>query len=520
MGKTAVYRLCKDCGIGKKCQCDISWGPGGMMEEVTKQLLASLSDRPAERWGIRTAKDYLSGLAACLGDCSCALTHSKLATPDQWQKAIEEAAGRLCYSDDQTNVLAKSAHTLTPTPGAVLDFACVLTSTKEDRDGDILESAGAEIDEKMPLLWQHIPMSPIGTMKRLLSKSAQNVQVHFAIADTALGRDAATLVEFGALRMSHGFRPLDAAPRADAKSGWHIRKFACVEGSTVSIPANTDGVITSFSREKLHHPLVKSWAKQISDARPVTVTVPATPPSDCKGANTEHGNGHYVNKCSCGAVVSQCRCTSENKTVRVVCDNCSVCRGEKDAAKAGKCGCKCAACKNCGMKDTLAETVKAAVAEGLKVYTPIEGSWEWINEKLSATLSAYLLGKQLVGRDDYAYIDSMFPNAALVCVYGYPKKKCWRLNWKMEDGQPMWDGEPVEVQVVARMEEVAKRFGEAIFKDRLEAAKAADLLPALLRKQWTAGEAECALNLLKQTHLEAATREENELLAQLLGQTS
>ena len=35
---------------------------------------------------------------------------------------------------------------------------------------------------------------------------------------------------------------------------------------------------------------------------------------------------HYVTKCSCGKIISQCRCPSKDKTVIVVPDGCDECK--------------------------------------------------------------------------------------------------------------------------------------------------------------------------------------------------
>jgi hypothetical protein len=99
----------------------------------------------------------------------------------------------------------------------------------------------------------------------------------YAIADTALGRDAATLVEFEALRISHGFRPLKferiaSRTRGGPPEGFHVFTFEVMETSLVSVPSNRDAVVTAFSRQKLHSPLVKSWAGGLMAGRPVLVT--------------------------------------------------------------------------------------------------------------------------------------------------------------------------------------------------------------------------------------------------------
>lgn len=599
------------------------------------ELLQSLLVREASRWGIRRAADYL----ATFGTAPVGVD-----SPELWQQALKDAASKLVYADEDMNVLDDKAagFSLEKTPKALLDFACVLTSTRKDRDGDILESSGAELDPAMPLLWQHMPIQPIGKMVKTLKQSAANVQVQAAIADTALGRDATTLTEFRALRLSHGFKALEAEPIKGATHGWHVKRFNVYEMSLVSIPSNVDGVITAFSREKLHHPLVKAWAKSYADARPTTVSVP--PAIDAiieksgrvlsaeneKKIKTAHGllhevvesNAHHaagkltvadreaivgevltryaaaekadstqecvsrkirkllaegkpraqavaiaLNMCggksftdteaeslvalldeTKGLAASPCpacpHCHSEkthhartdgsgnavcNACGKVFtdpaygkgmagcgckCASCMKCMGMPKGMAGGKCKCGCEQCKKCmGMP-------KGAAADGVKVYAPVEGSWDWIRAKLQPTLATYLMGKGKLGRTDYVWIDAMFPDAALVCVDAYPKQTYWKLAWTMTDGTPAWDGEPVAVEVVARLEEI-KQHHQAIVQRALAAMTAGDIAAPLCQRLMggdalTLGAANVLASLVGKAQADARSRSEHETLNALL----
>ena len=145
--------------------------------------------------------------------------------------------------------------------GIIAEFDAVITSSKEDRDGDIMQAKGANVDPKMPLLWQHDPTQPIGRFKGVTHRDNDKVAGQFALADTELGRDALTLLKLGALRISHGFRPIEFEPRKSG--GFHIKSFEVVEASLVSVPANTDAVITALNTGKFHSPTVKSWAASL-----------------------------------------------------------------------------------------------------------------------------------------------------------------------------------------------------------------------------------------------------------------
>jgi hypothetical protein len=247
-----------------------------MVPTIDTFLTSVRERRPSIKGGIALALDYMAALGPCLGDDQCADKFFGVAKPDEWDKALKDASSKLVYRAKNMTVLsaedlkdkAFDGFQLPRTEKACLDFACVLTSTSKDRDGDILESAGAIIDPKMPLLWQHIPLQPIGKLTQVIKQGQNKIYVAFAVIDSPLGRDAAQLFEFGALRISHGFKPLKFEPLEPAKGdqtkpGWHVKEYEVMEGSGVSIPSNTEAVLIALSRDKLHHPLVKRWAEAI-----------------------------------------------------------------------------------------------------------------------------------------------------------------------------------------------------------------------------------------------------------------
>lgn len=153
--------------------------------------------------------------------------------------------------------------------GILLEFDCVITTGRRDRDGDVLDPKGAMVDPKMPLLWQHMPYSPIGKMVKLLEQSEEKVTGRFQIVDTPLGREAAVLVKTGCLRISHGFAPVEYHPLKDENGkdmgGWNISKYAMMEASVVSIPSNVDAEIDQVNGKSVH-PLVKAFYKGLQDA--------------------------------------------------------------------------------------------------------------------------------------------------------------------------------------------------------------------------------------------------------------
>ena len=249
------------------------------------ESVANLIERAQRRsfgYGIGTAHNYLGSVSLSTGEGRMK-SLLELADDKTWNEAIDKSRQKLVYRDKNTCVIGglkgdgsfgTQFKQMEKTPNAILDFACVMTSVTRDRDRDILEPQGARIDEKMPLLWQHMPFQPIGKYVRELQRDQQQLAIQAAIADNMLGRDAAVLVEFGGLRISHGFSPNKWEPIDKDDYGWHILDYEVYEVSLVSIPSNPDAQIMAFSRGKLFHPLVKSWAQSFYENRPDQVTVP------------------------------------------------------------------------------------------------------------------------------------------------------------------------------------------------------------------------------------------------------
>lgn len=235
------------------------------------QILLSLK---SGNTGIVAAEYYLNSIRGCFGGGACPVEVFGAASAEQWAKALKDAEEKLTYHSPEMEVKDTARAGAALSKGSIMDFDAVITSTRKDRDRDVLLTAGARIDPKAPLLWQHMPMQPIGRMVGVVSHTDALMKGRFAIAGTALGNDAAYLVEMGALRISHGFEPDDGEyePLDDGKGGrWLIKKFSIMEVSLVSVPSNIDAVVEAFDRGKLHTPLVKGWAKKHFDSRPLIV---------------------------------------------------------------------------------------------------------------------------------------------------------------------------------------------------------------------------------------------------------
>lgn len=244
------------------------------------QLLRSIHSR-AEHRGIITADHWLHDLTVCLdGRCPSGVLDG--VTKRQWNAWLKAASQKPTYQAGSIGEFCKAQDGNALPPHTIATFPAIITTTTQDRDGDILESKGAQPDPLMPLLWQHIPDMPIGRLLGKAKVQSAKVTGRFTLANTPLGTDAALLAEHGALRISHGFLPLKWEPLDDG-AGFHILEFKILETSLVSVPSNPDAVIEAFSREKLHHPLVKAWAGAKFKARPAVAAVGIDLPSEEKG---------------------------------------------------------------------------------------------------------------------------------------------------------------------------------------------------------------------------------------------
>jgi len=152
-------------------------------------------------------------------------------------------------------------------------FRNVITTNAEDRDGDILHTAGAKIDEPMPLLWQHMSALPIGKMLSVDTHNEKMLRVFSVLLDmNELTEDTAKLIEAKVLRISHGFIPLKFTEReTESKDvpwrGFDIKEFEVMEESTVSVPSNRAAVIDMFSRDVFKSPIMQGIGKELFDNR-------------------------------------------------------------------------------------------------------------------------------------------------------------------------------------------------------------------------------------------------------------
>lgn len=511
-----------------------------------EQLLESIRNRPsAGIYGIGIASSYLKSMGACLtGGGFCPTNIFKNATSELWAKELLDSDSRFTYCDESTSdsdFMQKSVRDGSDiTPGAILEYDCVLSSKRQDRDRDIIEQKGGlELDLKQPALWQHNQLAPIGKLVKVLSQDEMLTKCRYALADTELGRDAAVLVKFGALRKSIGFKPSEFSPIEIVKNGagvevvrgWHIKKSMGMEGSLVSIPANADanilgvyakqfdGLATAFSRGELKNDVVKHWAKGLYDLRPVQVTgatletkttcgcgtksaISAEPSgidalketpcpvADCKGVLDHSGT------CVACGYKKKSAMTADPSGSGVAGKKCPGCDGDMEGGKCKKCGKSCA-------KSLASENAAAPLTSKMYGSAPYPaGSYESVQWQLRGTAKAYLEASTVVLIGD-AYVDlvATLADSAVICVNPYSssrKQACYQISYTVTDGVAAWSGTPAEVtiqpQIIAKSLATLPTFdADRVAKSALESLHPAKIARALIAKSCIDPEAVAAV---------------------------
>ncbi len=261
------------------------------INEAHQQLVAGVKSR-GMFGGIVTADNYVKTIAECVGPEQCATQFALSGAGLTMPRLLKESAGALTYSNPDMKVVDKassipSMRKMLPKgidlpDHALMVFENIVTTSREDRDLDILETAGAVMDPKSPLLWQHIHTLPLGKTLAITEQTKSILKVITVLLElNTLTADAAKLIEAEVLRISHGFRALEVEERkgvikghndkGEPILGFRVTKFEIMEQSLVSVPSNVDAEIELFSAGKLESDMFKSHAKMLFDARPTVV---------------------------------------------------------------------------------------------------------------------------------------------------------------------------------------------------------------------------------------------------------
>lgn len=259
--------------------------------KVNEALLEAIKARSEKLtefgYGILTADKYVRTLMDVVGLDICYRYGAKGST--SFSDVIEKAARTLVYSNPDMEVLEKAKDRLVGVPAGVelpkntlMVFKHTLTTSREDRDGDILRSEGMEVDPKMLMLWQHVHTMPIGKYLATAKQDEDSLECYSAIVDiNELSHDSAVMVDNGMGRFSHGFRAKEyekMKSKDEGKGGFDVKRGEIMEESLVSVPANVDAdtqevILSLVEGGKLTSGIMKSYGRSLRDARPLQLPV-------------------------------------------------------------------------------------------------------------------------------------------------------------------------------------------------------------------------------------------------------
>jgi len=263
-------------------------------------------------YGIMTADRFVRNVLDCVGSDLC---YRQMATRStSLHDLLEKSARSLTYSN-QEMVLediyskAKKEEALRGVElpkNTLMLFKHTLTSTRKDRDGDILRTKGAKPDPKMLLLWQHVHTLPIGKQLAVADHTDTHLKMFSAVVDiNPLAHDSAVMIDNKMGRFSHGFKALEFEEIKTSKgkvTGFDVTSFEIMEASLVSVPSNVDAetediLLSLVEGRKLTSPLMKAYGKAIREKQPVRVPVTIDLNIQLNGES----DGSGKKECSCAS---------------------------------------------------------------------------------------------------------------------------------------------------------------------------------------------------------------------------
>lgn len=264
--------------------------------EVNEKLLEFIRERlkgikkTEFGYGILTADKYVRTMMECVGLDACyRFAHKRNIS---FNDVLEKSAGTLVYSnvdmvleEKQDSERFKLPETIELPKNTLMAFRHVLTSSRKDRDGDVLRTDGAVVDPKMLLLWQHVHTLPIGKMLGVATHDKDKLSLYSAIVDmNELCHDAAVMVDNDMARFSHGFRAVkfdkikaeETDPEKPSPGGFDVKEFEIMEESIVSVPSNVDStteevIVSLVERGKLTSEFMKEYGKALRGKMPKQV---------------------------------------------------------------------------------------------------------------------------------------------------------------------------------------------------------------------------------------------------------
>ena len=127
------------------------------------------------------------------------------------------------------------------------------TTPAADRMGDVVEPKGAKFATPMPLLWQHRHSEPVGQVT-FAEPTEKGIPFEARIPKVAeAGRlkdrvdEAIHSLQYGLVSaVSIGFRAIEGAVERIKGGGLRFKEWEWLELSLVTIPANSEAVITAI----------------------------------------------------------------------------------------------------------------------------------------------------------------------------------------------------------------------------------------------------------------------------------
>ncbi len=412
---------------------DRSEGKMSVNDRLLKAVGARGQKAEPFAYGIYKADVYVRTLQDDIGLDRCYRFASKGST--SFSDVLEKAARTLTYSNPEMLVEEKGEPKLPEgvelPKNTLMVFRHVLTTSRKDRDGDILHSDGMTVDPKMLLLFQHVHTMPIGKMLAEVEHSSKRLSLVSCIVDiNELSHDSAVMVDNGMGRFSHGFRALEfdeiKADQADGGGGFEVKKGEIMEESLVSVPANVDAdteevLLSLVEGGKLTSPLMKAMGRSIRERRAVSVPVKLDLKVTVNGREVRDDENQPGDRGEEGP------------------------EGRPGASKEADGGPE-------KKKEAGDAEVKGIYIDGLR------GSWEWVEQKLREKLKRYLLSVGIdVGEHDWTMVVGTWPDHAIVRVESSSGgEKHYRIEWAMKDDEPEFKGDPAEVKIEVSTEILEK----------------------------------------------------------------
>jgi len=417
---------------------------------------------------------------------------------------VQKAAKTLVYSNPDMMVEEKTdsaAQFKAIAPGIELPkntlvvFRHKLTSSREDRDNDILHSDGMDVDPKMLLLWQHVHTMPIGKYLVTTSQDQKSLTVVSAVVDmNETSHDAAVMIDNDMGRFSHGFRSIEHEKRKDHRGkevgGFEIFKAEIMEESLVSVPANIDAgteevLLSLVEGGKLTSPMMKEVGRSLREKRPVSVqgysvqfrekigdyerSIRCTSLDELKAAadagliSTKEKNDEDRPEDRSGEGEAEAGADASKEADadgRKAKDEGPA--GDEEGVKCPKCGStnvKDGKCQDCGaVIPGESDMGKGGEPDGEKA---IRGSYEQLGIDILELVKEKIKPKDA----EYFYVVATFPDSIVFGVGAVTSHKQYRIAWaKDADGKIVLVGEPKEVEV--------REVVSTVYKDDEKSAKA------------------------------------------------